>query len=176
MNAGKSERVGALRALLPLCLAAAAITGACEQPEPPPPATQPTETRYDSQYASALAVADAFCHAWKSADLPTGRALLSRRFSRKHSDRVLRDMIVGGGNPRHSGYEIGGGRRVSNGRYAFDVRLFLSYSGQHSDRLEAPLVQIVITQDDAGNWWVDEFPVPESPTRLRAGPITRPAR
>lgn len=174
MNVGRSYGSGVFRAMFPLCLAAAAIIGACEQPEPPPPATQPAKTRYDSQYTAALSVADAFCHAWMNADLPTGRALLSRRFIRKYSDRRLRDMIVGSGNPQHAGYEIGNGRRVSNGRYAFDVRLFLSYSGQHSDRLETPLVRIALTQDEARNWWVDEFPVPESPTMLRPGPVTRP--
>jgi hypothetical protein len=176
MNVSRSDSRRAFRVMSSVCLATAVLTGACEQPEPPPPATQPTETRYDPQYVAALSVADEFCHAWSGGDLGTGRAILSRRFIRKHSDKRLRDMIVGSGNPRHAGYEIGNGRRLPGMRYAFDVRLFLSYSGQHSDRLEFPLVQIVLAQDDGGNWWVDEFPVPESPTSLRPGPVSRPVR
>jgi hypothetical protein len=141
-------------------LAAAGLAG-CEYISPPPPASQPAETRYNEAYAGALAAVDDFCQAWVKGDAVAGRALLSVRMQRRYPDQLLGDVIAGSGNPRHAAYEIHNGRRLGDGRYAFDVRLFFCYSGVHGDKLESPLEQAIVAQDDAGRWRIDAFPIPE---------------
>jgi len=146
---------------------AAWLTGGCEAPVPEPPETQPAQTAYDEHYAGALAAANAFCQAWQGRQEADGRVLMSKRMLRRHTDRQLRDAIVGQPNPAHVGYEISNGRRLSDGRYAFDVRLFFRYAGSHADKLEAPMERIVIARGDDGKWRVDDFPVPDTESRLR---------
>lgn len=158
-------------------LAAAVLTG-CKEPARTParPTTKPAEGQQrDERYIAALSVADSFCQAWRNGDESAGRMLLTRRFFRQYSDRELHDAIVGSGNPSHAAFEIREGRRVSDVRYVFDVRLYYTYLGAHADRSESPLVRIVIARDQAGNWLVDGFPVPVSGGQLRPGPIADPA-
>jgi len=148
--------------------------GGCESPPPPPPETQPAETRYDDAYLAALSVVDDFCHAWKNRDLQAGRALLSRRTIRRHPDARIRDAIVGAENPKHAAFEIIEGKKLSDGRYVFDVRLFFRYAGLQSDRIESPIEKIVIARDESGRWRVSELPIPRIPGRLlRTGPPDR---
>ena len=148
---------------------------ACEDSPPSrrPSAGKAGAGQYDDDYIGALAVADQFCHAWQTRNLRDGRALLSRRLMRQHSDARLADAIVGVQNPSHAGYEIFGGKRLSDGRIAFKVRLFQRHAGQHADRIEGPLEDLVMVREkESGKWRVDEFPflaataTPEEPVRL----------
>ena len=147
----------------------------CEQPGPPPE-TEPAQTAYTDQYVAALAVAGDFCQAWQHQDEAAGRALLSRRFLRTYADRQIRDAIAGVGNPRHAAYEIGDGERLSDGSYAFDVSLFYSFAGGHSDKLERSSERIVVVRQEDGPWKVDRFPVQQAPDLTRGGPIVPPSR
>lgn len=132
-----------------------------------PRPTRATKTRpagrapvYDDDYTAALGVADMFCQAWKTRDLYGGRPLLSARMEAAYTSERIRNMIMGRANPHHAAYEIFGGKRLEDGRLAFSLRLFHSYAGRHYSRIEAPLQRIVIARDEAGQWKVDDFPVP----------------
>ena len=156
--------------LLALLVLAVAAVG-CERPEQAP-ATRPASTARDEEYAAALAVADAFCHAWQVADAPAGRGLLSRAMLRKYPDTRIRQAIAGTGNPRHQAFEIKSGKRVAAGRYRFEVDLFFAYSGTYGDRLEVAEEAVVVARTDEGGWVVDDFPVPGSSPRELKGPLT----
>ena len=151
-------------------------TSSSTQPSKDKPKTQP----YDDEYISALAVADQFCHAWQMGNFRDGKALLSRRLIRRHPEDRLADAIVGVQNPSHVAYEIFGGKRLSDGRIAFKVRLFQRHAGQHADRIEGPAEDLVMVRDEqSGDWRVDEFPFlaetaePEEPVDLPAAGTTR---
>ncbi len=167
-------RFGAYVVIPVTALTLAAACAGCEDifgpPQTQPAQTQPTETRYNDAYLSALSTADAFCDAWRQCDEASGRALLSLRMKRKYPDRDLRNAIVGHANPRHAGYEIFDGKRMRDGRYAFKVRLFYRYSGSHRDKVESPLVRIVVVREETGDWKVDEFPIPRAQGGVRSSP------
>ena len=135
------------------------ILAGCEK-TPPEPETQPANTARDDAYIAALAVANEFCQAWKHRDEAAGRALLSLRLIRQHSDKRLSAAIVGVSNPHHAAYEISEGRKLAEGRYEFKLRLFFQYTGLHGDRIESPLDRIVVARIDAEHWRVDQFPIP----------------
>jgi len=164
-----------LRAIMlwELLLAAVVLIG-CDPPATP--ASKPSETKYDQRYTEALAVADAFCDAWREGDEGAGRMHLSRRILRKYPDSQIRDAIVGLANPRHAAYEILGGKQLAKGRYSFRLRLFFGYTGGHADRLEADEEHMVVELSEAGKWVVDEFPIPQTQSQLRTGPIIPPVK
>lgn len=119
---------------------------------------KPGEPDYNRDYVAALGIANEFCQAWLNRDYsPATKLLLSKRMFTAHTDDALAAAIM---NPHHGGYEIFEGRRLADGRYAFRVHLFYSFSGQMGDRVEHVLKEIVIARDQAGRWKVDEFPVP----------------
>jgi len=134
-----------------------------------PRPTRPAKTRparaaprpvYDDDYAAALGAADMFCQAWKTRDLHGGQVLLSARMKAGATPEQIRNIIMGRANPSHAAYEIFGGRRLDDGRIAFSLRLFYRYAGRNYNRIEAPLQRIVIARDEAGQWKVDDLPVP----------------
>jgi len=143
----------------PLLLAALASTSCRDADKPPeaPPSTAPAGPQYDEDYVAALSSADEFCRAWKAEDYPTVRAMLTRRLLISHPERKLDDTLGGTGNPRHGAYEIFDGERLGTSRFAFNVRLFLTYIGASDTRIEAPIERVVIARDDTGRWRVDEF-------------------
>lgn len=148
--------------------AAMLLPSGCEEPAPPPgPQTRPARTSHNDAYIAALAVADEFCHAWMRRDEAAGRSLLTRRFVMQYPDRQIRDAIVGEANPRHAAFEITGGKKVTEGRYQFSVRLFFRYAGMHGDRIESPRDRIVVALREDGSWGVDEFPVPQTRSSIR---------
>lgn len=171
------------RAVIPVV--ALLVGMSCLTCEDAPPSRRPSADKsgaqqYDDDYIAALAVADEFCHAWRMRNFRDGKALLSRRLIRQHSDDRLADAIVGLPNPSHAGYEIFGGKRLSDGRIAFKVRLFQRHAGQHADRIEGPLEELVMVREkESGQWRVDEFPflaktaAPEAPARLPVSGTTR---
>ena len=134
-----------------------------------PRPTRPTKTRparadptpvYNDDYAAALGAADMFCQAWKTRDLYGGQAVLSARMKAGATPEHIRNIIMGRVNPSHAAYEIFGGSRLDDGRIAFSLRLLYRYAGRNYNRIEAPLKRIVIARDKAGQWKVDDFPVP----------------
>ena len=168
--------IGLVVTLAASCLAAWAGL-ACEQAPPPgPTSTRPAETPYDADYLAALAIADRFCEAWRAGDVGVGRMLLTRRLIRQHSDQRINDAIAARGNPRHEAFEIFDGQRLADGRFAFRVRLFLSYAGQSGQRIETPVELIIVAPGEDGQWRVDGFPLLQGSTDAEPGEYSaRPA-
>lgn len=143
--------------------AALIVASGCEDPgasDDAAAADRPVEDTVDpGEYSGALAAANHFCHAWQTRDYATGRALLTSRLVRKYPEDDLQTAIVGLSSPHHDAWEISGGERISDGRIAFKLRLFLAYTGERDRRHESPVERIVMQRDDAGTWRVDEFPL-----------------
>jgi len=114
----------------------------------------------DADHTSALAAANRFCQAWQNRDLPKAHSFLTRGMVRRHRENQLNDALAGPGNPEHSAFEIFSGQKEGAGRYVFRVRLHLKFSGQMEDRIEKPVVRLVLVREDGGEWLVDDFPVP----------------
>lgn len=146
--------------------AAMMFVGGCEKSPSGQPQTQPAENRQNEQYISALAVANEFCAAWKQGSEAAGRALMSKRMIRTFPDAQLRDAIVGASNPAHAAFQIGEGKKRSDGGYEFPIVLFFRYGGQHSNRIEAADARIVVAEDQPGLWRVAEFPMPQTQRKL----------
>jgi hypothetical protein len=159
--------------LLALLLAATIVCG-CKPPARSGDAA-PTDTATDEQYVSALATVDAFCQAWRQGDEMSARRLLSKQFLRTWTDSQITDAIVARPGPAHAAYEIASGRRVSDGRYTFGVRLYFAFSGEHGDRIEPEQHDVVAVLDEQGQWKVDRFPVPATPAGADAAPLVSPA-
>ena len=117
-------------------------------------------TQVDESYTAALAIADMICQSWQQRDVERSRTLMSGPFLTSISDERLEDAIAGSDNPAHAAYELSKGRKISKGRYAFDVRLFYRYTGGHADKLEAPVETIEVVLQDSGLLRVDKFPLP----------------
>jgi hypothetical protein len=137
--------------------------------------TAPADRATDEQYVAALATVNAFCQAWRQGDEMSARRLLSGRFLRTWTDSQITDAVVGLPGPAHAAYEIASGRRVSDGRCIFAVRLFFSFSGGHGDRVEPERHDVEVVLDERGQWKVDRFPVPATGDRPAAGPLVAPA-
>lgn len=131
------------------------------------PQTQPAEQAgseaTDRDYVAALNTASAFCRAWQQSDLAAGRALLSRRVRVTFTDARIRDAIVATPNPRHAAFEVQGGSPSGPRRITFRVRLFYIYAGEARQRIEAPVEDVVVQQDQAGQWLIDRFPMLDRP-------------
>ncbi|MCD6304313.1 MAG: hypothetical protein J7M21_05055 [Planctomycetes bacterium] len=126
-----------------------------------------------AEYAAALAAADEFCDAWRRGDVSAGLPMLSGRIRRTVPDERISDVIAGGTNPVHVGYQIGPGRRNDDGSYSFTVRLFYRFTGRTAGRIEAPPGRIVLVRDADGQWVVDRFPLLEQARpveTIRVGP------
>ncbi len=155
--------------LLRVCLRLAIVVGAaslaaaplaCKKPADAPLDTEPEKAKYDEDYVAALSAANRFCESWLHRDYSAARAMLTRRLVFEYPEQRLKDMIGGVGNPSHGAYEICEGRKLDDSRIAFKVRFFQVYVGQHENRVEAPLEQIVLIKEADNIWQVDEFPIP----------------
>jgi len=143
-----------------ILVAAVLVAGVgCEKPTPPAEPNDPAEKASLRRYAEALAAANRFCHLWREGDFDAARAMLDSRLVKKHPESLLRGVLSQNGNPVHLAYEIHPGRRLAEGRYLFEVKLFFLYRGQSTDRLESPIGQVVLEVTDDGRWLVCRFPL-----------------
>lgn len=114
----------------------------------------------DRDYILALGAANRFLAAWQSRSQEAGLGLVSPRLRREAGEERLRRYLSGLSNPFNAAYEIGSGSRLPDGRYAFDVRLFVYERGQLIERRQPPPrpSRIVLVQIGAEDWLIDEFP------------------
>ncbi len=150
-TAGRAIRIFTVTAVLVAC-------AGCEKPTPPAEPNDPTRQASLREYAEALAAANRFCHLWREGELDSARAMLDPRLVKKHPESLIRGVLWQNGNPVHLAYEIHPGRRLTEGRYLFEVKLFFLYRGQNTDRLESPTGQVVLEVTDDGRWLVRSFP------------------
>jgi hypothetical protein len=102
-------------------------------------------------YVPALAAADHFLQAWQSGDVENGMALLSSHAKEKANTDVVEKFFS---NPSPSAYEIGRGKLLKRGRYAFPVVL-VRVSKNHARR---QFSSIVIVDTGKNDWAVDKLP------------------
>ena len=115
----------------------------------------------DNDYVLALAAANEFLEAWRSRDQERGLAVLSPRLRKSKDEEFLRFDISGISNPHHESYEVTNGRRLPDGRYAFDVWLWEYYTaGQAGDpTTEKPLpYRVIVVKTGLETWQVDDMP------------------
>ena len=87
-------------------------------------------------------------------------SLLSSSLRGGESEDELRRYISGLSNPYHASFEIGPGKRLPDGRFAFEVRLYEHYRGQQIQerRLRPRPSRLVLAQISPEDWLVDELP------------------
>jgi len=113
----------------------------------------------DTDYVLALSAANKFFGAWRARDPGKGIALLSPKLFQSQPKDVWFQAIVGCSNPHHAAYEISNGRRLPDGRFAFDVRLFEHYTGFPVERDDVgSLETVTLVKVAEEDWRVDAMP------------------
>ncbi len=119
--------------------------------------TKPQPAAFDRNYASALAAADRFLHAWQTQDEEAGLLLLTDRARQHTNEDRLRDFFSSG-RTLNPGFEIGRGTKLSAMRYKFPVALF-SGDPTHLRQTRRPqactLIVVRLGRDD---WAIDKLP------------------
>ncbi|HUM04118.1 MAG TPA: hypothetical protein VLT90_01575 [Terriglobales bacterium] len=104
----------------------------------------------DPGYASALAAANRFLHAWATGDLETGMVLLSNRVRHAQNPDVFETLFsVESGR----GFEIARGAG-SRGRYRFPVVLVTTRGSQICRKAS----DIILIDTGKNDWAVDKLP------------------
>ncbi|WYL98369.1 MAG: hypothetical protein HEQ19_01325 [Gloeotrichia echinulata CP02] len=122
----------------------------------------------NADYVRALFTADKFLSAWKTRNVKEGLTLVSSGLKGKISNDDLSAYISGTSSPSHAAFEVKSGKKLADGRYAFDVKLYeYLYSAiPESQTWKCPqssrIVLVKIGVDDpkfrVGNWLVDQLP------------------
>jgi hypothetical protein len=110
---------------------------------------------FDRGYVSALAAANQFMHAWQMQDEEAGVMMMTDAAKLGVTAERLETFLSPGSDMEQS-YEIGRGRKLSEGRYIFPVALFSTTSGKRAVRPR--LSQIVVTGSGKNDWAVDKLP------------------
>ncbi|OUL24294.1 hypothetical protein [Nostoc sp. 106C] len=160
----KFKKIHKLKALL---IAAIALLFLCTttQAQPVKPVAN---TLANPDYVRALFTADKFLYTWKTRNVAEGIALVSPALKNKISNDELASYISGTSSPSHAAFEINAGRKLSDGRYGFEVKLYeyLYSATPESQSWKCPrLSRIVLIKTGVdnpkfrvGNWLVDELP------------------
>jgi len=121
-----------------------------------PARTKPLRAKYDRDYASALAAADRFLHAWQTQDAESGLLLLTDRARQHTNANQLRDFFSCGRSLSTS-FEIGRGKKLSATRYEFPVALF-SGDSTHPHRTRSQASALIVVQIGHDDWAIDKLP------------------
>ena len=124
----------------------------------------------NADYVRALFTADKFLDDWKTRNTQEGLALLSSALKSKKSNEELSSYISGTSSPSHAAFEINSGRRLPDGRYAFEVKLYDYYYAATPESQESKCPEssrIVLVKSEVseskfrvGSWLVDQLPTP----------------
>ncbi|MDZ8053493.1 MAG: hypothetical protein RMX68_022420 [Aulosira sp. ZfuVER01] len=125
-------------------------------------------TSVNPDYVRALFTADKFLYTWKTRNVSEGITLVSPALRKKMSDEQLKIYISGTSSPSHAAFEIHSGRKLSNNRYGFEVKLYeyLYSATPESQNWKCPQSSRIVLiktgvdspQFRVGNWLVDELP------------------
>jgi hypothetical protein len=124
-------------------------------------AARPDRSRSDRHldfgYISALAAANRFLQAWQNQDHETGLLMLTDTAKHHSSEDLLESFFSSSSGGADSAYEIGRGKKLKPGRYAFPVTLFPLHSGNtKSDRPRK--AEMVVVQAGKDEWAIDRLP------------------
>jgi hypothetical protein len=111
----------------------------------------------ERDYVFALSTANRFLSAWQTRGEEAGLRLSSARLKRRFSEEGLRSWISGLSNPHNQAFEVGAGRLLLDGRYAFPVRLYTYYTDERLADRSAPR-QVIVARGTPETWLVDELP------------------
>jgi hypothetical protein len=117
----------------------------------PVPAKVASSSSLDTEYASALAVADRFLQAWQAGDAENGISMLTEHAKKGMSPDDL-DKFFSTSNP--SAYEVDRGKRMRHGRYEFPIVLV----NRTANKLHRKFSSIVIVNTSNSDWAVDKLP------------------
>lgn len=115
-------------------------------------------TALDQDYVLALTTANQFLYAWATRNQYDGLALLSPRLKAKFPEEYLRSYISGLSNPHHQAFEVGRGKRLPSGGFAFPVAMYEHYTGQKETVGPPKPLTIVVIRAGPESWLVDELP------------------
>jgi hypothetical protein len=109
----------------------------------------------DRDYISALAAANRFLHAWQTQDHETGLLMLSDTAKHLTSEDRL-NAFFSPGLAAQQAFEIGRGKKLKAGRYAFPVALFEI----RGDRkwTHPRFSQLIVIRTGNEDWAVDKLP------------------
>jgi hypothetical protein len=116
----------------------------------------------------ALAVADHFLYAWHWRDAKTAARLVTDKVRRESPGDQLEEFLGGLSNPHLVSFEVGNGRRLGAGQYAFDVRSFETYSGDAKAHPLWQAMKIVVAKTNGNAWAIDHIPTPYHNQILKA--------
>jgi hypothetical protein len=151
----------------PLLIALIAVLFLCttSQAQPIKP-----NTSVSADYVRSLGTANAFLSAWKSRNVQNGLELISPALKNKISTDELNAYISGTSSPSHYAFEVGSGKKLKDGRYAFDAKLYEYYKAgtPESQSWDCPVLPkivlvktgVVDPKHRAGIWMIDELPKP----------------
>jgi hypothetical protein len=118
--------------------------------------SRPAAPPVDRHYTAALATADRFLQAWQTRDSESGISLLTDRARRRTDENSLQHFFATG-DPQSS-FEIGRGKRLAFGRYAFPVSLFHNQP-QPQRRWSRPQIStLVVVRAGKHDWAIDKLP------------------
>jgi hypothetical protein len=112
----------------------------------------------DQDYVQALSAANHFLTAWATRNEEDGLALLSLQLKNKYPEEYFRYYISGLSNPHHQAFEMGRGKRLSSGHFAFPVVMYECYTGLKEIHNQLKPLTIVVVQSSPDAWLVDELP------------------
>jgi hypothetical protein len=112
----------------------------------------------DQDYVLALSAADQFLFAWATRNEDEGMSVLSARLKNKYPEEYFRSFLSGISNPHHQAFEVGRGKRLPSGGFAFPVTMYEHYSGQKESNQHPKPLRIVVIQAGPESWSVDEMP------------------
>jgi hypothetical protein len=123
-----------------------------------------------ADYVSVLSSANIFLSAWRDRNIEKGLEFVSPALKKKMSNEDLAAYISGTSSPSHSSFEVSSGKKLKDGRYSFDVKMFEYYrpgepefqSWKCPEFSTIVLVKIGSLESNEktkhSNWMVDKLP------------------
>ena len=107
----------------------------------------------DDDYVSALTTANRFLQAWQNHDQETVVLLLTNGAKQRCSEDHLDSFLSFGSRA----YEVGRGRKLPGGRYAFPITIFAPLSNEHRPA-HPRYAELIVAKTAKNDWAVDKLP------------------
>lgn len=105
-------------------------------------------------YISALATANHFLAAWQTHDHETLILLLTNAAKQGCSEERL-DSFLSSSSPA---YEVGRGRKLPDGRYAFPITIFSTSRSPDHRSIQPRHIELIVSRSGKNDWAVDKLP------------------
>jgi hypothetical protein len=108
----------------------------------------------DGDYVAALALANKFLYAWQSHDEETGLMLLSEAVKKSSTEDNIASFFS---SAPVATYEIGRGKKLKPGLYAFPLALYNSHFGNEK-LCPRRYSQLIVIKTGKEDWAIDKLP------------------